>query len=177
MRRCYLCLSLPRLFSLRLLPLPCSPPPLTVFHQRVQPLLTSCALPLIGKWWWDSKTTAETLHKRKGGRRECRRAAVVRETTSEREPSVFFVHFYHIYVHPWGSTMSLSGPLPPLLSLSLLSSFRGVFSPSHPFPSSLHRKLLNLASAPSTVSLLLYLRPFLSALQPFCLVPLSGLLI
>lgn len=48
-------------------PLPSLSPVLSAstgsLRQLVRPLLTSCALPLTGKWWWDSKTTTETIQR------------------------------------------------------------------------------------------------------------------
>lgn len=106
---CYLCLVLPLFFFLSFNPPPHSSLTLSIspllfsspgsLHQLVLLILTSCALPLIGKWWWDSKTIADTMHSGKGGNdldKGCREG----ETTGEWDPSVFFLHFYHIYVHP-----------------------------------------------------------------------------
>lgn len=68
MHRCYLCLPLP-LPPLR--PPASTPSPATIcrvlspgsLQQPVQPPLTSCTLPLTWKWWWDSKSCTETMHR------------------------------------------------------------------------------------------------------------------
>lgn len=144
---CYLCLPLsPLLFTSLSFPAICLP---WQSSPQVQPLLTSCTLPLIGKWWWDRKSSTETMH---SGKRRRDLSCGRRETTREWEPSVFFMHFYHMSIpgeHYVSACLCLSLPLVLCFSLCCHHSVRFPSSPPH------HCNLLNLLSPPSSVSPLL----------------------
>lgn len=148
---CYLCLILPCSFPLLLTSpppssLPFPPPPhlpslLSLqsaspgsLHQLVQPLLTSCALLLVRKWWWDSKTTAETMQSRKRGReldnrKELRGGLGGTQHVEESHQLCFFRLFYNLYVHPKGVQCLCVGLLFLCLALCCLYFIQCIFSP------------------------------------------------
>lgn len=127
------------LLSLSHLPQPTSPLPLPLSSsslspgralQLVQPLLTSCALPLHRKMMMrQQKAATDTMHSGKRGREQ----RAKRDKERMRAIALFYALLPHICSSP-GSTMSLSRPLPPSLHLSLFVVIIQRMSHPHPPP-------------------------------------------